>query len=116
MSNEILECLVDSIGTDIEGFERSAVNDSAEQAAVFWSLMLARTALASMTPLHGLDHEKLQWRQRTVDKDIRHASAMLQLQTWPAAVAALKRVAFGAFEGEQELRRIWEEAVSSVGQ
>ncbi|KAI3399365.1 hypothetical protein diail_7092 [Diaporthe ilicicola] len=117
MSNEILDCLMDSIGTDTEGFERRAMDDdSAEQAALFWSLMLARTALASMKPLSGHNAEKLHRRQRVIDKDIRKASAILQLQTWPAAVAMLERVAFIEFEGEHELSRMWIEAVSNADQ
>ena len=114
MSNEILECLVDSVGTDTEGVGRRAVHNSAEQAALFWSLMLSRAALASMTPLSGRDPEKLYRKQRLVDQDIRSANATLQLQTWPEAVAVLKGVAFVEFEGERQLKSMWEGAVSDV--
>lgn len=112
MSNEILECLMDSVGTDTEGFERRAINDAAEQAALFWSLMLSRAAMASMTPSSDRGSENR--KQRLIDHNIRGASAMLQLQTWPEAVAVLKRVAFVDFEGERELQNLWELAVSEV--
>lgn len=112
MSNEILECLMDSVGTDTEGFERRAINDAAEQAALFWSLMLSRAAMASMTPSSDRGSENR--KQRLIDHNIRSASAMLQLQTWPEAVAVLKRVAFVDFEGERELQNLWELAVSEV--
>lgn len=114
MSNEILECLVDSVKRDTEGFERRATDDSAEQAALFWSLMLSRAAMASMTPLSGSSPEKLYWKQRLIDQNIRSASAMLQLQTWPEAVAVLRRVVFAEFEGELDLKSMWERAVSDV--
>lgn len=112
MSNEILECLMDSVGTDTEGFERRAINDPAEQAALFWSLMLSLAAMASMTPSSDSGPENR--KQKLIDHKIRGASAMLQLQTWPEAVAVLKRVAFVNFEGEQELQNLWELAVSEV--
>ncbi|KAG6365541.1 hypothetical protein INS49_007152 [Diaporthe citri] len=114
MSNEILECLMDSVSTVTEGFERRAVDDSAEQAAVFWTLMLSRAAMASMTPMSGSGPEKLYWKQRLIDQNIRSASAMLQLQTWPEAVAVLRRAAFAEFEGERELKSMWERAISDV--
>ncbi|KAL2284377.1 hypothetical protein FJTKL_09073 [Diaporthe vaccinii] len=114
MSNEILECLVDSVSTDTDGFERRAMDDSAEQAALFWSLMLSRAAMASITPLSGSGPEKLYWKQRLIDQNIRSASRLLQLQTWPEAVTVLGTVAFAEFEGEQELKSMWERAVSDV--
>lgn len=115
MSNEILECLMDSVGADTEGFEPRARNDSVEQAALLWSLMLSRTAVASMTPFSGRDPEKLCRKQGQIDHNIRSTSAMLQLQTWPETVAMLKKVAFIEFEGEQELKSMWERAVSDAG-
>lgn len=114
MSNEILECLVDSVSTDTDGFERRAMDDSAEQAALFWSLMLSRAAMASITPLSGSGPEKLYWKQRLIDQNIRSASRLLQLQTWPEAVTVLGTVAFAEFEGERELKSMWERAVSDV--
>lgn len=112
MSNEILECLMDSVGTDTKGFERRAINDPPEQAALFWSLMLSLAAMASITP--SSDRGPENQKQKLIDHKIRNASAMLQLQTWPEAVAVLKRVAFVSFEGEQELQNLWELAVSEV--
>lgn len=114
MSNEILHCLIDSVSTDTERFERLATNDSAEQAASFWSLMLARAAIASMTESSGRGPENISEKQRLIDHDIRSVSAMLQLQAWPEAVAVLKRVAFVVFEGERELQSMWERIVSDV--
>lgn len=114
MSNEILDCLVDSVSTDTEGVERRAMNDSAEQAALFWSLMLSRAAMASMAASSGRGPENISEKQRLIDHDIRSVSATLQLQAWPEAVAVLKRVAFVEFEGERELQSMWEKAVSDV--
>lgn len=114
MSNEILECLIDSIGRDTERLERNARNDSAEQSVLFWSLMLSSAALASTTPLPGVDGERLGSRKRAISNDLRGTSAMLRLHTWHAAVAVLKRVAFVEFEGEQELKQLWEEAVCNA--
>lgn len=114
MSNEILECLADSVSTNTEGFERRAIDDSAEQAALFWNLMLSRAAMGSLTPLSGRGPDKFYWKQRLIDQKIRSASAVLQLQTWPEAVAVLKRVAFVEFKGERELQGMWERAVSGV--
>lgn len=112
MSNEILERLIDAVSSDTEGVERCAMSDPAEQATLFWCLMLSRAAMASMTRLPGRGGEELYGKQRRVDQSIRSASAMLRLQTWPEAVAALKRVAYVGFEGEQRLKSIWEGAVS----
>lgn len=78
--------------------------------------MLSRAAFASITPLYGRDPEKLYWKQRLVDQNMRNASATLQLQAWPEAVAVLRKVAFVEFEGEQELKSMWEGAVSDVYQ
>lgn len=114
MSDEILECLMDSVSTDTEGFGQRAIDDPAEQAALFWSLMLSRAAMASMTPMSGSGPENLYWKQRLIDQNIRSASAMLQLQTWPEAVAVLRRAAFAEFEGERELKSMWERAISDV--
>lgn len=114
MSNEILDRLIDSVSTDTEGFERRAINDSVEQAASFWSLMLSRAAMASMTASSGRGPEDMSWKQRLIDHDIRSVSAMLQLQAWPEAVAVLKRFAFVEFEGERELQIMWEKAVADA--
>lgn len=114
MSNEILDCLIDSVSTDTEEFERLATNDSAEQTALFWSLVLARAAITSMTESSGRGPENIPEKQRLIDHDIRSVSAMLQLQAWPEAVAVLKRVAFVEFEGERELQSMWERIVSDV--
>lgn len=114
MSNEILMCLMDSVGTDMEGFERRGMNDSAEQAAFFWNMMFSGAAMASLTPVSGRGPEKLGRKQRSINRNIRSASAMLQLQTWAEAVNMLKRVAYAEFEGEQELQSMWERAVSDV--
>ena len=114
MSNEILTCLMDSVSTDTEGFERRGMNDFAEQAVSFWNLMLSGAAMASLTPLSGRGPEKLGRKQRLIDRNIRNTSAKLQLQTWPEAVNVLKRVAYVEFEGEQELKSMWERAMSDM--
>jgi hypothetical protein len=113
MSNEILGRLIDSLGTDTEGFERGRINNSVEQAVLFWDLMLSGAAIASLTPLSDRGSEESRRKQRLIERSIRSASAMLQLETWPQAVDVLKRVAFVEFEGEQELRSMWERATSS---
>lgn len=115
MSNEILMCLTDSVGTDMECFERRGMNGSFEQAVSFWNMMFSGAAMASLTPVSGRGPEKLGRTQRLINRNIRSASAMLQLQTWPEAVNMLKRVAYVEFEGEQELQSMWERAVSDVG-
>lgn len=114
MSNEILERLIDAVSSDTEVLEQRAMSGPAEQAILFWCLMLSRAAMASMTQLPGRGGEELYGKQRRVDQSIRSASAMLRLQTWPEAVAALKRVAFVEFDGEQGLKSIWERAVSDI--
>lgn len=114
MSNEILTCLMDSVSTDTEGFERRGMNDFAEQTVSFWNLMLSGAAMASLTPLSGRGPEKLGRKQRLIDRNIRNTSAKLQLQTWPEAVNVLKRVAYVEFEGEQQLKSMWERAMSDM--
>lgn len=114
MSHEILDRLIDFVRIDTEGFERRGMNDSAEQAASFWSLMLSRAAIASMTASSGPGLENMSRKQRLIDHDIRSVSAMLQLQAWPEAVAVLKKVAFVEIEGERELQSMWEKAVADI--
>lgn len=116
MSNEILMCLIDSLGTDREGFVQRGTADFAEQAFSFWNVMLSGAAMASLTPLFGRGPERLGRKQRLNERNIRDLSAMLHLQTWPEAVNLLRRVAYVEFEGEQELKSMWERAVSDVDQ
>lgn len=116
MSNEILTCLMDCVGTGTEGIVQRGINDFAEKAMSFWNVMLSGAAMASLTPPSGRGPEKLGRKQRLIERNIRDMSAMLHLQTWPEAVSMLKRVAYLEFEGEQELKRMWERAVSDVDQ
>jgi hypothetical protein len=90
------------------------MNDFAEQTVSFWNLMLSGAAMASLTPLSGRGPEKLGRKQRLIDRNIRNTSAKLQLQTWPEAVNVLKRVAYVEFEGEQQLKSMWERAMSDM--
>lgn len=114
MSNEIIMCLIDSLGADIGGLVQRRITDFAEQAFSFWNAMLSGAAMASLTPLSGHGPERLGRKQRQNERTIRDLSAVLHLQTWPEAVNLLKRVAYVEFEGEQELEIIWERAVSDV--
>ncbi|POS73409.1 hypothetical protein DHEL01_v208199 [Diaporthe helianthi] len=116
ISNEVLMCLVDSVGTDIEGLVQRGITDFAEQAISFWNVLLSGAAIASLTPSSGRGLERLGRKQRLNERSIRDLSAMLHLQTWPEAVNMLKTVAYVEIEGEQELRDKWERAVSDVGQ
>ncbi|KAG8161854.1 hypothetical protein KVR01_008841 [Diaporthe batatas] len=116
MSNEIVLCLIDSLGIDLEGLVQRGITDFAEQAFSFWNVMLSSAAMASLTPSSGRGPERLGRKQRLVERNIRDLSAMLHLQTWPEAVNVLKKVAYVGFEGEQELKSIWERAVSNENQ
>ena len=112
MKSYILNWLIEQFLEDAESLEPAMKEGTSNRSVYLWSLMIARTAVASVTCANELEQKQLAVWEQAFDDKIRLSSSILGLRDWPSVQNVIRVIAWvPGFAGEEEVQRMWEVAV-----
>jgi hypothetical protein len=111
MSSYVLNWLIEQFLDDADRLSPSVLDGTCHREAWFWTIILGASAVASVEWSNDLEKSQVEIWRRAFDDKIRLGSAVLGLTTWASAQQALKKLGWvESFDGEEEIRQIWERA------
>ncbi|KAK3944567.1 hypothetical protein QBC46DRAFT_251676 [Diplogelasinospora grovesii] len=112
----ILNWLIEQIVYDLMRIEQGFIDGYCDRDAWFWSLILGLAAVGSATgPTQTEERQILMWQRAIFDR-IRLANSVMCIRNWDEARARLGVVAWlDGFDGENEIRRMWEAVTFEQG-
>ena len=108
----LLNWFVEQLFVDVERTEDAMKQGSFSQSLWFWTVMFGASAAAACGPMPR--YEEVQWQQVREDymDKISVANQVLRIRDWEDAKSILSLFAWeDDFDGEGEIRALWEEAV-----
>jgi hypothetical protein len=114
LSFYIIHWLISQAHEDLKRTKPAFLAGTCHQASWFWTTIFGLAAVMSATRANGLELREVQtWRQ-AFEAHVRLGSHVLGLRDWKSAVAVLKVVGWvEGFDGDEEIRAMWEAAVQS---
>ncbi|KAH8909990.1 hypothetical protein BR93DRAFT_925009 [Coniochaeta sp. PMI_546] len=110
LSSFILKLLIDQLLDDAERTEKAFLEGRCNRSIWFWTVMMTLAAVVSAPAEDKLEAMQIMTWQGAISGKIRLANRVLGLNDWKSAKAHLKLVAWEeGFDGEEELRRMWED-------
>lgn len=115
MGSFILSWLIDMILEEAERTEQFFLAGTISHDQWFWSALMGLAAVSGVPATNELERIQMQvWRRALHDK-IRLANKVLGLHDWKSAKVPLRRIAWlDGFDGEAEMRQLWEEAAGQI--
>ena len=112
-SSYIINWLVEELLDDAARTEQAFVEGRCRHFLWLWTMMIALSAVATATATNKLEEKQmLMWRNAIYEK-LRLANSVMDIRgSWETAKQSLRIVAWvDGFDGEEEIRRMWDEAV-----
>ncbi|KAI1878173.1 hypothetical protein JX265_002541 [Neoarthrinium moseri] len=108
----VLNWLLEQLLADVCRTESLMHKGSYSQSLWFWTVMFGACATVAARITSPLENEQMSAIRDVYMDKINLASQVLKIKSWEGAKSALRLFAWeDDFDGEEELRRLWEEAV-----
>ncbi|ORY63429.1 uncharacterized protein BCR38DRAFT_410356 [Pseudomassariella vexata] len=107
----VLNWFIEQLLADVERTEEDMYKEQYSQSLWFWTVMFGACATTAARATSALEIEQMQSMRNEYLRKIDIASQVLRINTWEGAKAQLRLFAWeDDFNGELELKALWEEA------